>query len=143
MYYTRFVIQIENVIWLKILQCFHKKTDHAKSWFGNIFQIKLRSVACENKKKPSIATHQILEYPSWFDILFSRTYCVIGMLSLFTLQRKFSKTAFSMLETKNVIFNGRLRNYSKPSYFSKHICLIQFEAKLTEYIRILWIKYIY
>ena len=50
---------------------------------------------------------------------------------------------FLLLNTKRGFFSSDgSGNYSKTSYFPKPIRLIQFEAKLTEYIRILWIEYI-
>jgi hypothetical protein len=45
---------------------------------------------------------------------------------------------------KRILSTGDPDNYEKISYFSKHICLIQFEANLTENIfDFFLIKYIY
>jgi hypothetical protein len=56
----------------------------------------------------------------------------------FQLQEKVQPNRFFAAKNQKRIFTtGEPGNNSKTSYFSKHICWIQFEAKLTEYIQIL------
>ena len=59
-------------------------------------------------------------------------------VNFFQLPAKFQPSRFFAAKHQiRFLSTGEPVNCSKTSYFSKHICWIQFDAKLTEHIRIL------